>query len=136
MNEELKIIISAEIGALKKQIQQATNEIKGLGKQTESEGNAMSKAISKMGDAAKKAGSVMTKALAAGITASATSVAALTTAAIKSYAEYEQLVGGIETLFKESTGIVQEYAANAYRTAGMSANEYMETVTGFSASLL
>lgn len=96
----------------------------------------MSKAISKMGDAAKKAGSVMTKALAAGITASATSVAALTTAAIKSYAEYEQLVGGIETLFKESAGIVQEYADNAYRTAGMSANEYMETVTGFSASLL
>lgn len=136
MNEELKIIISAEIGDLKKEIQQATKEIKGLGGQTETESDAMSKAFSKMGDAAKKAGAVMAKALAAGITAAATGVATLATAAIKSYAEYEQLVGGVETLFKESSGIVQEYAANAYKTAGMSANEYMETVTGFSASLL
>ena len=52
------------------------------------------------------------------------------------YAEYEQLVGGVETLFGESAGIVQGYAENAFRTAGLSANEYMETVTGFSASLL
>lgn len=56
--------------------------------------------------------------------------------AISSYAEYEQLVGGVETLFKGSAGKVQEYAANAYKTAGMSANEYMSTVTSFSASLL
>ena len=52
------------------------------------------------------------------------------------YAEYEQLVGGVETLFKRSADAVQQYAANAYKTAGMSANEYMETVTSFSASLL
>ena len=56
--------------------------------------------------------------------------------AINSYAEYEQLVGGVETLFKSSANKVQEYAANAYKTAGMSANEYMSTVTSFSASLL
>ena len=56
--------------------------------------------------------------------------------AISSYAEYEQLIGGVETLFKESSGIVQDYANNAYKTAGLSANKYMETVTGFSASLL
>lgn len=56
--------------------------------------------------------------------------------AINSYAQYEQLVGGVETLFKDSAGIVQKYAENAYKTAGMSANEYMETVTSFSASLL
>ena len=56
--------------------------------------------------------------------------------AISSYAEYEQLVGGVETLFKESAGIVQKYANDAYKTAGLSANEYMETVTSFSASLL
>ena len=55
---------------------------------------------------------------------------------INSYAEYEQLVGGVETLFKNSANKVQEYAANAYKTAGMSANEYMSTVTSFSASLL
>ena len=56
--------------------------------------------------------------------------------AITSYADYEQLVGGVETLFKDSSGIVQNYANNAYKTAGLSANEYMETVTSFSASLL
>lgn len=45
-------------------------------------------------------------------------------------------MGGVETLFKESSAQVVEYANDAYKTAGMSANEYMETVTGFSASLL
>ena len=56
--------------------------------------------------------------------------------ALEGYAEYEQLVGGVETLFKDSAPIVQQYAENAYKTAGMSANEYMQTVTGFSASLI
>ena len=56
--------------------------------------------------------------------------------AIQSYAEYEQLVGGVETLFKENSDVVQRYAANAFKTAGLSANQYMETVTSFSASLL
>ena len=56
--------------------------------------------------------------------------------AIQSYADYEQLVGGVETLFKDSSQKVQEYANNSYKTAGLSANEYMETVTSFSASLL
>lgn len=56
--------------------------------------------------------------------------------AVQSYADYEQLIGGVETLFKESNSLVQEYAQNAYKTAGLSANEYMETVTSFSASLL
>lgn len=56
--------------------------------------------------------------------------------AIQSYADYEQLIGGVETLFKESAGVVTEYANNAYKTAGLSANDYMETVTSFSASLL
>ena len=56
--------------------------------------------------------------------------------AIESYADYEQLVGGVDTLFKESSKKVQEYANNSYKTAGLSANEYMETVTSFSASLL
>ena len=56
--------------------------------------------------------------------------------AITSYADYEQLVGGVETLFKDSAPIVQKYANEAYKTAGLSANEYMETVTSFSASLI
>ena len=56
--------------------------------------------------------------------------------AVQSYAEYEQLVGGVDTLFKDSSAKVQEYANNAYKTLGMSANQYMETVTSFSASLI
>lgn len=56
--------------------------------------------------------------------------------AVDSYAEYEQLVGGVETLFKTSSDVVMDYANQAYQTAGLSANAYMETVTSFSASLL
>lgn len=56
--------------------------------------------------------------------------------AIEAYSENEQLVGGVQTLFKDSAGIVQDYANNAYKAAGMSANEYMDTVTGFTASLI
>lgn len=72
----------------------------------------------------------------AALTVAATGVAALTKASIDQYAEYEQLLGGVDTLFKAASDKVQEYAANAYKTAGMSANEYMDTVTSFSASLL
>nr|DAP36894.1 MAG TPA: tail tape measure protein [Caudoviricetes sp.] len=56
--------------------------------------------------------------------------------AIEAYSQNEQLVGGVQTLFKDSAGIVQDYANNAYKAAGMSANEYMNTVTSFSASLI
>ncbi len=76
------------------------------------------------------------KVSAAALAAATTAVGFLTKACIDGYAEYEQLVGGVETLFKTSADVVQEYAANAYKTAGLSANEYMETVTSFSASLL
>ena len=55
---------------------------------------------------------------------------------VQSFAHYEQLVGGVDTLFGESSAKIQEYANNAYRTAGLSANQYMETVTSFSASLI
>ena len=76
------------------------------------------------------------KASLAAIGAAATGIAALTKSAVENYAEYEQLVGGVETLFKDSSDKVFEYANNAYKTAGLSANDYMETVTSFSASLL
>lgn len=73
---------------------------------------------------------------AAAVGAAATGIAVLTKNALNNYAEYEQLVGGVDTLFKDSSAKVQEYASNAYKTAGLSANEYMDTVTSFSASLL
>lgn len=76
------------------------------------------------------------KAGAAALTAAATGISILTKKSIDGYAEYEQLVGGVETLFKNSADQVIEYANRAYETAGLSANEYMDTVTSFSASLL
>lgn len=63
-------------------------------------------------------------------------VAKAVKASIEGFGDYEQLVGGVETLFKSSSNEVVKYANNAYKTAGLTANEYMETVTSFSASLL
>lgn len=84
----------------------------------------------------KKGLAAAAKAGAAAVSAAATGIAALTKSAISNYAEYEQLVGGVETLFKDSSDTVMKYAENAYKTAGLSANDYMSTVTSFSASLL
>lgn len=97
--------------------------------------NASGKA-SGFADKLKSGLATAAKVGAAALTAAATGMAALTKASIGQYAEYEQLVGGVDTLFKTASDKVQEYAANAYKTAGMSANEYMDTVTSFSASLL
>ena len=86
----------------------------------------------KLGNGLKTAAKIGTAAVGA----AAAGITALTTAAVNNYAEYEQLVGGVETLFEKSADTVMKYAENAYKTAGLSANEYMATVTSFSASLL
>lgn len=57
-------------------------------------------------------------------------------ASLDSYADYEQLVGGVETLYKDSAGIIENYAKDAYKNVGLSANDYMETSTSFAASLV
>lgn len=87
------------------------------------------KALAKVSVAAAKIGVVAATVVATGLTA-------MTKSAVEQYSDYEQLVGGVETLFKDSSDKVVEYANNAYKTAGLSANEYMDTVTSFSASLL
>ena len=99
------------------------------------------KSAIKLGDLIKA--NVISSAIIGGIKALGSAMVSLAKNAfelgkqsIESFAEYEQLVGGVDTLFKESSGKVQEYASNAYKTAGLSANDYMETVTAFSASLL
>lgn len=90
--------------------------------------------------AAGSAGLGAIKVMATGIAASAATAGAAVIAvgkqALSSYASYEQLVGGVDTLFKDASSTVQQYAANAYKTAGVSANTYMEQATAFSASLL
>lgn len=87
---------------------------------------------SKWGEGLKKVG----KAAAAGITAAAAGIGALTKSAVSAYADYEQLVGGVDKLFGEASGKLQQYAAEAYKTSGMSANQYMEQATSFSAALI
>lgn len=110
----------------------AAGKIKDLGDEGDKTEGKLGKAFSKMGSAAVAVG----KTIATGLAVASTAVVAVGKAAISSYADYEQLVGGVETLFDESSATVIANAQNAYKTAGMSANEYMETVTSFSASLL
>ena len=76
------------------------------------------------------------KAVAAGTAAVTAGVVSIGKSAVSAFASYEQLVGGVDTLFKKSSKQVQHYADIAYKTAQMSANDYMTTVTSFSASLL
>ena len=128
-----------ELDEVQKEAEQSENalddcneEIEDTGKKAEKSGEGLANFASKLG----KGLATAAKIGAAAVGAAAAGIAALTTAAVNNYAEYEQLVGGVETLFKSSADKVQEYADNAYKTAGMSANEYMSTVTSFSASLL
>ena len=76
------------------------------------------------------------KAMASAIKEAGAALIDLGKQSIMGFAEQEQLIGGVDTLFKESSAQVQQYANDAYKTAGLSANQYMETVTSFSASLL
>lgn len=123
---------SGAIDALRNTTEQAEDTGDRMSQATEKAESKMSKAFSKIGSAALKVGKVM----ATGIAVGSVAITTLGKTALDSYADFEQLVGGVETLFKESAAMVQEYADNAYKSAGMSANEYMETVTSFSASLL
>lgn len=107
----------------------ALDKAREEGEKTESK---LASAFGKIGNAALAVG----KVVATGMAAAGAAIGALVKESIDAFADYEQLVGGVETLFKDSAEEVQKYAENAYKTAGMSANEYMETVTGFSASLL
>ena len=105
-------------------------------KHTKSFAKNAGEAIGGFAKKAEKAFATAAKIASAAIGAASTGIVVLTKAAIAEYSNYEQLVGGVDTLFKGSSQKVQEYAANAYKTAGMSANEYMDTLTSFSASLL
>lgn len=89
-------------------------------------------AIGKVGGAIKTVAKVGAVAIGAG----ATAVGFLTKQAVEGYAEYEQLAGGVKKLFGSASDDVMRFANNAYKTSGMSANQYMEQVTGFSAALI
>ena len=92
--------------------------------------------ISKLGSLGKSGLSIISKAMTGAIAAVGTGAAAIIKSSLGVVANMEQQVGGVETLFKDSANTVIDNANRAYKTAGMSANNYMETVTSFSASLL
>lgn len=98
--------------------------------------NDASEKTSSFGEKLKSGIATVGKVTAAGVAAASAAVAKITQSALDSYADYEQLIGGVETLFGDAAQTISNYADAAYETAGLSANDYMETVTSFSASLL
>ena len=99
-------------------------------------GNAGSRGASSFSSAFGSGIKVVSGAAIAAVGAGAAGVAKLTSDATSAYADYEQLVGGVEVLFGETADDVLANASQAFATAGLSANDYMETVTGFAASLV
>ena len=95
-----------------------------------------SKTTKSFSDRLKNGLSKAAKVGAAAITAASVGIGKLIKSSIDGYANYEQLVGGVETLFKDNADTVIKYAEKAYRESGLSQNQYMETVTSFSASLI
>lgn len=92
--------------------------------------------VDKIGDGIKNKLGIAAKAGVAAVAAVGTATVAIGKTALDAYSNYEQLVGGIDTLFKASSAKMQRYAANAYQTAGVSANRYMEISTSFAAALI
>ena len=92
--------------------------------------------VDKIGDGIKNTLGTAAKVGGAAVAALGAATVAIGKTALDAYSNYEQLVGGIDTLFKASSGKVQQYAADAYRTAGVSANRYMEISTSFAAALI
>lgn len=121
---------TADLNNTKKQLGELSGGVDDVGEAMDNAGEK----TSVFGDMLKA--NLLGGAIISGISALASATKELIGGAVEGYAEYEQLVGGVETLFKDSAGTVQDYANDAYKTAGLSANEYMETVTSFSASLL
>ena len=124
-SNSIKVTITGDASSLNKTMKEATASVEDFQEGTEKTGS--------------KAKSIL-KGIGVGAAAAATAAAAMAVsvakAAVEGYANYEQLVGGVETLFKDSADQVQKYASEAYKTAGLSANAYMEQATSFSASLL
>ena len=128
---------SKGVADAKKAANDIAKSVDASANQTESKfSTAFAKIATSAGNAAKKVGSALLSITKTAAIAGAGAATAMATASVKMYADYEQNVGGVETLFKDSAKTVLEYADNAFVAAGMSANTYMETITGFSARLL
>lgn len=130
---------SDEAIELKKSLNECTAEMKSTENQIDKINDSLNK--SKINwESVGNAVATGTKAFAVGVAAVATAAAGLAykigTEVVSAYADFEQLIGGVETLFGNASDEVTKNAEKAFKTAGLSANEYMETVTAFSASLI
>ena len=108
----------------------------GLSSAFQTAGAKAKDALSGIGTGLRNIATISVAGIATGVTAIGGALAGVGKSALQAYATYEQAVGGIDTLFKDSSKTVQSYAANAYKTAGVSANAYMQQITSFSASLI
>ncbi|WP_436801849.1 tape measure protein [Streptococcus dysgalactiae] len=108
------------------------------GKKAQGDINNLKASLSGLGSTFKSVlgANLVSSALMSGVSALTGGVKGAFSSAISEGAKLQQSIGGIETLFKGSAGKVKQYAQDAFRTAGLSANEYMENVTSFSASLI
>lgn len=123
--------MATEIGQAYVQIMPSARGISGsISKQLDPEATAAGKS------AGSKIGAGLKVAAIAAVAATGIAIGKIVSSAITEGANLEQSLGGIETLFKSSADKVKGYAKEAYRTTGLSANDYMESVTSFSASLL
>lgn len=122
--------------ALSIEISKSENAIKSMNKELKKVNSIdfekIKKSLSKVGEIASN----VIKTVGGVVTAVGTAIGSVVAAGVKSYADLEQNIGGVETLFKENSQKVIDNANKAYETAGVSANEYMQLVTSFSASLL
>lgn len=128
--------ISSQAQGVVRDLDDVGNAAQNAGQKGEEAGKKGESALGKIGSAAGKAALEIGKISLAAVGAASAAVGAVSKAAIDSYANYEQLVGGVETLFGNSADVVKGYAEEAFSTVGMSCNAYMETVTGFAASLV
>lgn len=123
--------MATELGQAYVQIMPSAKGISGsmsgiLDPEAESAGNS----------AGLKIGSALKVAAIAGVVATGAALGKLISSSLSEGADLQQSLGGVETLFKDNADKVKKYATEGYKTAGMSANAYMETVTGFSASMI
>lgn len=110
----------------------SSSKLDGIAQKFSAAGGVVAGGVKKIAGAAAE----VAKVGAAAIGAASAAMGVVVKEAVQGFSQYEQLVGGVETLFKSSSKTVLQYAQNAYKTAGLSANEYLDTVTSFSASLL
>lgn len=124
--------------ALEREIIATQNSLQTAADNAEGFNTAMEKSKATLTDISDKAGSIaeQTSGLSKAAQGVLAGMAGAAGVAIKEFADYQQNLGGVETFFKDSADIVTQYANEAYKTAGMSANQYMETITSFSAALL